>query len=156
MVGDLISYHRPDDIREALVCLVLYHQGGELGVESVEYHHVAVAHLVEDRYHLALAEVGIGCGVYQAYVVYQAVVADRHVSQRGVADARVACKALGNLDFLAEVPQTYAPEELYIIYIVAAEILVHKDSRPILCRTPLLQECVYLMFVQTSHRYGMK
>ena len=44
---------------EGGVARVLHHEGGDLARQAVERHHVAVAHLVEHRYVVALAEGGI-------------------------------------------------------------------------------------------------
>ena len=84
---------------------MLHHKGCHLTGQATEENQIAVAHLVEDRDEVALSVRGAVCGfhgtyigddavvtndiiIYKSrYVLYKAVVADGHVSQRGVVDA---------------------------------------------------------------------
>ena len=101
----LLTHESAYGVLERTVLEVLHHKGCHLTGQAPEENQIAVAHLVEDRDEVALSVRGAVCGfhgtyigddtvvandviIYKSrYVLYKAVVADGHVSQRGVVDA---------------------------------------------------------------------
>ena len=166
---DVLAHERADGLGECLVLLVFDHDGGNLRVQSVENHYVAVAHLVEYRDDASLAERGVlAClddrdvrdetAVSDAVVVDAAsypfdetVVAHGDVAQAGMADATVFAESLADLYVGVVSSQLYLAVKFCVSDVFGGEALVHCYPSPIFCRTALLLEGVDFFACQFAH-----
>ena len=142
------------DVGELAVLLVLDHKGSQLRIETVEYHHVAVAHLIEDGDYASLAEGSIGCGVDTAHVFDEAVVADDTVAQCGTSYAAMLDEAIGYFDCLVEGAERHFAVKVRLLNVVGDEVLGHCDVLPVFCRAALTFEGRNLCFVKFPHNYS--
>ena len=94
---------------------MLDHESSQLGVQVVEEHDIAVAHLVQYRDQMALTEGGSFCSLHGAdvrdvtvvtyriivdevsYLLYETVVANGDVTQGGIVDACMLGESVGHL-----------------------------------------------------------
>ena len=152
VLGDVLLDELAHDVGELAVMFVLDHEGRQLRVEAVEYHHVAVAHLVEDGDDAPLAEGSLGCRVDAAHVLDEAVVADDAVSERSPADAAVPDEAVVQLNHLVECSEGDFTEEVSLVDIVGAEVVGHRNAVPVLCPAALLLQGTNLFFTKFSHK----
>lgn len=149
---DVLRDEATHNLGELLVLLVLDHEGSKLGIESVENHHVAVAHLVEDGDDLSLAKGGIGRGVDAADVFDEAVVADDAVAQRSTTYAAMLHEPIGGLYRLAERAKMYFSVEISLMNVVGTEVVCNRDALPVLSRAALGHESSNLVFVKFPHK----
>ena len=140
-------------IHKQLVVTILHHQSSQLTRQTVEQHHVAVAHLVEHRDDVPLSE---GCALSRLHRVHirditlisdgividevtdvlnQAVVADNHIAKRGIPDARMLHKTLTHLKVFLKHTQPDITIERDIFQRFSAEPLSHQDLIPVLSLT---------------------
>ena len=147
----------------------MHHEGCHLRGQPVVDYHVARPRLVEHRHDVALAErrplgagdepnardialVTNGIAAYvAAYILYQAVVAYRHVAQHGIAYARMPREPLVNLDLLVKQPEADIAVKSHVMYVCRAEILGHANACPVFGRAALPLQRLNLVYCQRTH-----
>ena len=161
-----MCHHAPDGVHHGLVVTVLHHQGSKLAVQVAEQQQVAVTHLVEYRDGVALAIVGVtlrvdgahigdiaavtNCHVVQvvADILNQAVVADGHVAQRGIVDAAVFHKAVGDFDSAFATAQACPAVELHTMAALDIKLISYSYFVPVLSPAVVLLQRFNLLLSQ--------
>ena len=135
---------------------------GLVGRHAVVDGHLAAARLVEHGHVDAITESrgavaeddvdvldeAVVADVVVGYIVLDvldtAVVADGHVVQRGVEDARVLVDAAGHVETLLEAADADVAREARVAYVLEALRISDLDALPVLGRTALLFQLLYL------------
>ena len=155
-------------LSQFLVTIILYHEGGQLGIQLTEDSHVAVAHLVEHRNHRSFAIGGIVRCLQRAdvrdiavvtngvvvdvvtHLFYQAVVAHGDVTQSGIVDARMFKESFCHLYGLVELTQTDVTIEYDAVEIIGFEAFGHLYTLPVLSPADIVFQYLNFYLCQLS------
>jgi hypothetical protein len=143
---------------------VFNHESSKLTIQVIEQYQVAITHFIQYRDEIALSircsfrgfkrtDIGNIAIVTNRIIVdviadilYQAVIAHRHVSKRGIVDSRMLYETLANLNTLFEIAKVDVAIKHHSMKEVGLEILRNLHVRPIFRPTTVVFQYDNLFF----------